>query len=394
MTRLLIKLFVKNCNDTKDAAVRRSYGTFASIAGIVFNILLCLVKIIIGTVSSSLSIVADGLNNLSDMGSSVITMIGFKMAGKPADRDHPFGHGRFEYISAIIVAFLIILVGFELLTSSVKSLISGESAPVYSLWALIALTVSVAVKLWLFFFNRKLGKLIDSSALIATAQDSANDCIATSAILLAAVFTGFVELPFNLDAVMALGVSLFILASGITAARETIDHILGGPPSKELVEELEREIMAFDVFEGIHDLIVHNYGPGRQFASVHVEVPQDIDIVSCHEQIDLCEKLVMEKTDVCLVIHMDPIDVNNEQVTLVKQRIADAIRTIDERLTLHDFRMTPAAKHRTNLIFDVVLPANFKFTPDEMNEKIGAIAKEIDPTYCCVITYDNDFTGH
>lgn len=394
MTRLLIKLFVKNCNDTKDAAVRRSYGTFASIVGIVFNILLCLVKIIIGTVSSSLSIVADGLNNLSDMGSSVITMIGFKMAGKPADRDHPFGHGRFEYISAIIVAFLIILVGFELLTSSVKSLISGESAPVYSLWALIALTVSVAVKLWLFFFNRKLGKLIDSSALIATAQDSANDCIATSAILLAAVFTGFVELPFNLDAVMALGVSLFILASGITAARETIDHILGGPPSKELVEELEREIMAFDVFEGIHDLIVHNYGPGRQFASVHVEVPQDIDIVSCHEQIDLCEKLVMEKTDVCLVIHMDPIDVNNEQVTLVKQRIADAIRTIDERLTLHDFRMTPAAKHRTNLIFDVVLPANFKFTPDEMNEKIGAIAKEIDPTYCCVITYDNDFTGH
>lgn len=394
MTRLLIKLFVKNSNDTKDAAVRRSYGTFASIVGIVFNILLCLVKIIIGTVSSSLSIVADGLNNLSDMGSSVITMIGFKMAGKPADRDHPFGHGRFEYISAIIVAFLIILVGFELLTSSVKSLISGESAPVYSLWALIALTVSVAVKLWLFFFNRKLGKLIDSSALIATAQDSANDCIATSAILLAAVFTGFLELPFNLDAVMALGVSLFILASGITAARETIDHILGGPPSKELVEELEREIMAFDVFEGIHDLIVHNYGPGRQFASVHVEVPQDIDIVSCHEQIDLCEKLVMEKTDVCLVIHMDPIDVNNEQVTLVKQRIADAIRTIDERLTLHDFRMTPAAKHRTNLIFDVVLPANFKFTPDEMNEKIGAIAKEIDPTYCCVITYDNDFTGH
>ncbi len=394
MTRLLIKLFVKNGNDTKDAAVRRSYGTFASIVGIVFNILLCLVKIIIGTISSSLSIVADGLNNLSDMGSSVITMIGFKMAGKPADRDHPFGHGRFEYISAIIVAFLIILVGFELLTSSVKSLISGESAPVYSTWALIALAVSVAVKLWLFFFNRKLGKLIDSSALIATAQDSANDCIATSAILLAAVFTGFVELPFNLDAVMALGVSLFILASGITAARETIDHILGGPPPKELVEELEREIMAFDVFEGIHDLIVHNYGPGRQFASVHVEVPQDIDIVSCHEQIDLCEKLVMEKTDVCLVIHMDPIDVNNEQVTLVKQRLAEAIRTIDERLTLHDFRMTPAAKHRTNLIFDVVLPANFKYSPDEMNEKIGAIAKEIDPTYCCVITYDNDFTGH
>ncbi len=394
MTQLLVKLFVKNSGDTKDAVVRRSYGTFASIVGIVFNILLCLIKIILGTLSSSLSIVADGLNNLSDMGSSVITMIGFKMAGKPADSDHPFGHGRFEYISAFIVAFLILLVGFELLTSSIKSLISGESAPVYSTWALVALGVSVAVKLWLFFFNRKLGKLIDSSALIATAQDSAYDCIATSAILLAAVFTGFVELPFNLDAVMALGVSLFILASGVSAAKETIDHILGGPPPKELVDELEREILAFDTFVGIHDLIVHNYGPGRQFASVHVEVPQDIDIVSCHEQIDLCEKLVMEKTDVCLVIHMDPIDVNNEQVSMVRQKMSEAILTIDERLTLHDFRMTPASTKRTNLIFDVVLPQKFPYSNDEMNKKIGALAKEIDPTYCCVVTYDNDFTGH
>ncbi len=394
MTNLLVKLFVKNASDTRDAVVRRSYGTFASIVGIVFNIILCLIKIVFGSLVSSLSIVADGLNNLSDMGSSVITMIGFKMAGKPADSDHPFGHGRFEYISAFIVAFLILLVGFELLTGSIKTLISGDDAPVYSVWAMIALAISSAIKLWLFFFNRKLGKLIDSSALAATAQDSINDAVATLAILLAAIFSSVIPLPFNLDAVMAIGVSLFILASGISAAKDTIDNILGGPPDKELVEEIEREILSVDTFAGIHDLIVHNYGPGRQFASVHVEVPQDIDIVSCHEEIDLCEKSIMEKTGVCLVIHMDPIDINNEQVSLVRHKMSEAIKTIDERLSLHDFRMTPASKQRTNLIFDVVVPSKFSLSTAEMDDRIGNLAKQIDPTFCCVVTYDNDFTGH
>lgn len=393
MTRLLIKLFIKNSFDIKSDSVRESYGNLAGIVGISCNILLCIIKILIGAVTSSISIIADGLNNLTDMGSSVITMIGFKMAGKPADRDHPFGHGRIEYMAAFIVSMLILLVGFELLTSSVSSLIKGVAAPQYSVWAVIILFISIAVKLWMFFFNKKLSRILSSSALSATAQDCINDVITTSVILLSTALSLIFDIPFNLDAVMAAGVALFILWSGFKAAKDTFNEILGGPPSHELIEELEHEITAFDTFLGIHDLIVHNYGPGRQFASVHVEVPQDIDIVECHEQIDLCEKLVSEKTGVELVIHMDPIDINNQSVNAAKNAISDAIKQIDPNLSLHDFRMTPYGKTRTNLIFDVVVPSTLKISTAELTELIGIAAKEVDPTYRCVITFDNDFTG-
>lgn len=393
MTALLIKLFVRNCEQIREPAVRESYGRLAGAVGIACNILLCIIKILVGSITASMSIVADGLNNLSDMGSSVIALIGFRMAGKPADRDHPFGHGRIEYLSAFLVAMLIMLVGAELLISSVKTLISGEAAPSYSLWAVIVLVISVAVKLWMFFFNRRIGKKIGSEVLLATAQDCVNDSIASSVILLSVIISMFVSLPFNLDAVMACFVGIFILCSGIGTARETVNQILGMPPEKELLEELEQTILSFSEFIGIHDLIVHNYGPGRQFASVHVEVPQDIDIVTCHEQIDLCEKLVNEKTDVMLVIHMDPIDVNNENVNKARVQISEAVRTIDERLTIHDFRMTPGGNTRTNLIFDVVVPSDVKVREDELRERISLLAKQIDTKYCCVITFDNDFTG-
>lgn len=393
MTRLLIKLFIKNSSDIKSDSVRESYGNLAGIVGISCNILLCIIKILIGAVASSISIIADGLNNLTDMGSSVITMIGFKMAGKPADRDHPFGHGRIEYMAAFIVSMLILLVGFELLTSSVSSLIKGVAASRYSVWAVIILFISIAVKLWMFFFNKKLSRILSSSALSATAQDCINDVITTSVILLSTALSLIFDIPFNLDAVMAAGVALFILWSGFKAAKDTFNEILGGPPSHELIEELEHEITAFDTFLGIHDLIVHNYGPGRQFASVHVEVPQDIDIVECHEQIDLCEKLVSEKTGVELVIHMDPIDINNQSVNAAKNAISEVIKQIDPHLSLHDFRMTPYGKTRTNLIFDVVVPSTLKISTAELTELIGIAAKAVDPTYRCVITFDNDFTG-
>lgn len=393
MTDLLIKLFVKNRNDTKSVTVRNNYGNLGSGVGIFANILLSVVKITVGLLSGSLSITADGFNNLSDLGSSLITLLGFKLAGKPADRDHPFGHGRMEYISAFVVAFSILLVGFELLKNSVSALINGTAAPTFTSTAMAVLAVSIAVKFWMFAFNRKIGKIIDSSALTATAKDSLNDCVATAAILISAIIARFVELPFNLDAVMAIGVAIFIIWSGFTTAKDTLDQILGGPPEPKLIKDISDIVLSFDEFCGIHDLIIHNYGPGRQFASVHVEVPHDTDVVACHEKIDLCEKLVGEKTGVNLVIHMDPIDTDDAAVTAARQTIVNIIKSIDPKLTLHDFRMTPAANTRTNLIFDVVIPSHLKLSEAELNDIICKAAQEADKTYVCVITFDRDFTG-
>lgn len=393
MTELLIKLFVKNHTDTKSVAARNRYGNLGSIVGICANVFLSILKIAIGFFVSSLSIMADGFNNLADVGSSAVTLIGFKLAGKPADRDHPFGHGRMEYMSAFIVSFLIFLVGFELLKDSIGALVNGTASPVFSKSAVVALVFSILIKLWLFFFNRKIGKTIESSALVATAKDSLNDCIATTAILVTAIVTKFVSLPFNLDAVLAIGVALFILWSGYCSAKDTLNEILGGPPSPQLIKDISDMILSFDGFVGIHDLIVHNYGPGRQFASVHVEVPQNVDIVDCHEKIDLCEKLICEKLDINLVIHMDPIDTDNLAVTETRQKMSEALKSINPRLTLHDFRMTPTASTRTNLIFDVVIPLDLKLSESQLDNLICQKAKEIDKTYVCVITFDRDFTG-
>lgn len=393
MTSLLIKLFVKNYKDTNDKTVRERYGTLGSLVGIFCNILLCLIKITAGLIAKSMSIIADGLNNLSDMGSSVITMIGFRLSGKPADKDHPYGHGRMEYMSAFIVSVLIIIVGFELALSSVKSLIFGDKAPRYTVLSIIILAVSVFVKLWMYLFNRKLAKLINSDALSATAQDSINDAVTTTAILISTLISYFINVPFNLDAIMALLVSMFILWSGISSAKGTITSLLGKAPDKELVEKIESTVMSFDGFLGIHDLIVHDYGPGRQFASLHIEVPQNVNIVECHEQIDLCEKVVLEQTGVNLVIHMDPIDTDNEVVTNTKNLILKLVKNIDDRLTIHDFRMTPSSNQRTNLIFDVVLPADSDMTDEYIISQISKKAREINETFACVITVDRDMTG-
>ncbi len=393
MTDILVKLFIKNSADVKDNTVRNAYGTLGGIVGIICNLILCAIKISVGLISGSISIMADGFNNLSDMGSSLVTIIGFKLAGKPADRDHPFGHGRMEYMSAFIVSVLILIVGVDLLETSAKALVSGSEMPKYGLWSVGVLLISVIVKLWMYLFNKKLGKRISSDALTATAKDSLNDSLATLAILVSVGISRLVALPFNLDALMGIFVSLFILWAGISSAKDTLGEILGKPPEKELIESLENTILSFKEFIGIHDLIVHNYGPGRQFASVHVEVPQDIDIVKCHEQIDLCEKLVGEQLDLALVIHMDPIDNNNSTVKETRERLSNAIKVIDPSLTLHDFRMTPLSERRTNLIFDVVVPSTITVSQKELEEKIVNLAKLINPIFECVITFDSDFTG-
>jgi len=393
MTRLLTRLFIKNPDDVKNNNTREAYGSLSGVVGIICNLLLCAFKITVGLLTASISIIADGFNNLSDMGSSVITILGFKLANKPADKDHPFGHGRIEYMSAFIVAILIMLVGFELMKTSVTALANGTAMPVYSIASIIVLAVSVIFKLWLYIFNRKIGKKIESETLLATAQDSLNDSIATAVILLSVAVSKMVALPFNLDAVMGIAVSLFILFAGINAAKETLNRILGEPPSPELITDIEAAILSRKDFVGIHDLIVHNYGPGRLFASVHVEVPQDINIVECHEQIDLCEKEIYDNLGVSLVIHMDPMDVNNEQVAFVRSQLSDGIKVIHPDLTIHDFRMTPMADTQTNLVFDVVIPQELKLSEKELNGKISQIAKLINPTFCCVITFDRDFTG-
>lgn len=393
MTKLLIKLFVKDHKNTADPAVRERYGVCASATGIAANIILSVIKMLAGAISGSISIVADGLNNLTDMGSSVITMLGFKLSGKPADKDHPYGHGRMEYLSAFVVSVIILFVGIELLRDSFSSLVGGAPQPVYPVISIIILVVSVLIKLWLFFFNKKIGSAIQAASLAATAQDCLNDSIATSAILASVIISRLIALPFNLDAVMGIGVAVFILYSGIMLAKDTINIILGMPPENELIENIESTITSFEDFIGVHDLIVHNYGPGREFASVHVEVPQHVDIVKCHERIDICEKLIKEKLGVELVIHMDPVETDNEEINAAKAAILGRLKSIDQNLTLHDFRMTPKSENRTNFIFDVVIPAGFEMPQNELRQKIDDTVKELDPTYYTVVTFDNDFTG-
>ena len=270
--------------------IRAKFGYKTGITGIILNVILCLAKIISGLLSGAISIVSDGINNLSDAGSSIITLFGFKLSEKKPDKEHPFGHGRMEYMSAFIVAVLILLVGTELLKSSLKAIIKGDTAPVYSAYAIAVLAVSMLIKLWMYIFNRKLFKRVKSGVFKATALDSLNDIMSTGAILLSVAVSLCFKLPFNLDAVMGLLVSLFILYSGFATGRDTLNLILGNPPDEDTVEEIKNTVLSFEGFIGIHDLMVHNYGPGRQFASVHVEVQQDSDFVKCHEQADLCGK--------------------------------------------------------------------------------------------------------
>lgn len=388
MTKLLLKLFVKNYKNTEDKNVRERYGVLGGTVGIVCNLLLSVVKIILGVVSNSVSVIADAMNNLSDTASSVITLIGFKAAGKPADEDHPFGHGRIEYMAAFIVSALILLVGFELLKSSVEKIISPVVVQVNYI-TLIILLLSSLTKLWMYFFNKKLSRAVDSGVLAATAQDSLNDALVTFAILLSVGV--MVVFEINIDPYVGLLMSGFILYTGFKAAKETIDPLLGTPPEKELIDELHKTILSFEGFIGIHDLIVHNYGPGRVFASVHIEVPVDIDIVRCHEQVDLCEKVVNEKLGVELVVHMDPIVTNDETVNKTKEQLRVILTGIDQRLSFHDFRMTPKGENRTNLIFDIVVPVSIKLSEEEISEKVTEGMRKIDPTFFFVITFDKDY---
>ena len=385
MNKLLIRLFVKNWDNPSDGKVRSAVGRLSGITGIVCNALISAGKLIIGAISGSVSITADAMNNLMDAASAIVTLIGFKLAEKPADKHHPYGHARFEYLSGLAVAALILVIGVELGRSSLLKIFAPEPVA-FSLPLVIVLVGSIAVKLWLSLFNRTLGKHIDSGALLATAADSRNDVIATAAVLVAALVEHFTGL--QIDGYMGVAVSAFILYSGITLGKETISPLLGESGSPELRKAIAETVSAEPMILGYHDLMVHDYGPGQRFASMHVEMDQKEDPLYCHELIDDLERLCYEKHNVHLVIHYDPVVIGDAEQDQLRGYILGVMAGIDTRLTLHDLRMVRGKGH-TNLIFDVAIPEDLQHKKDDVKEAIDhALAAFGTTKYYTVITFD------
>ena len=390
MTKFLVKHFVKDYQNTKDLAVRTSYGSLASIVGIACNLLLFTVKFVVGLVLNSVSVTADAFNNFSDAGSSIIGLVGVRMAGKPADKDHPFGHGRIEYIAALIVAFLVIEVGFTFLKDSFSKIFHPEEL-VFKLSAVLILVLSIAVKLWLGHFNRTLGKRIDSKVMLATAADATGDAITTGVTILSIVIFYFFHI--NVDGYVGILVAAIVMWAGIGIARDTLEPLIGAPVDPALAGEITSLVESYDGILGTHDLIVHNYGPGRSIASIHAEVPKDTDVEKSHETIDRAEREVSKKLGLLLVIHMDPVDINNPKLAHIKEELEAILQKTDPALTYHDLRMVDG-ENQINLIFDLVVPADYP--EDQAHQLTAAIMAEIsalDKRYQCVITIDKSFVS-
>ena len=388
MIRLLSSLFIPNSENVSDPRVRSAYGILCGIVGIFLNLLLFAGKLTAGLLTGSIAIVADAFNNLSDAGSSVITLLGFKLAGQKPDPEHPFGHGRIEYISGLIVSMMIVLMGFELGKSSIEKLIHPEETR--SGWIAVAiLAVSILVKLYMFLYNRSVGKKIDSAAMRATAADSLSDSAATAAVLLATILSPLVR-PFPIDAVGGLLVALFILRAGIMAAIDTVSPLLGQPPEPEFVSLIEKTVRAHEEVVGIHDLIVHDYGPGRQMISLHAEISDKSDILQAHDLIDNIEQELRSVLGCEAVIHMDPIASDDETVNELRSFLEEQVRSLDPSVTIHDFRMVRGETH-TNLIFDVVVPFGFRMSDEEVRQEISRIIKSVDRKYFAVIRIDKSY---
>lgn len=388
MTKLLIKLFIKNSDKTSSPAVREAYGVLSGSVGIFCNICLVIMKFIIGSVTNSIAITADALNNLSDAASCIVTIFGFKASGKPADEDHPFGHGRIEYICALAVSFLILMMGFELAKSSVTKIFKPEEI-IFENAAVAILIVSITVKVWMSFFYKKLGNAINSSVLRATSADSLSDTVSTGVTLVSLLISHFTKL--NLDGYIGTAVALLILWAGVGILRDTIGPLLGETPSKKLVEDIEKTILSYDEVIGIHDLIIHNYGANRSFASVHAEIPSDIGFLKAHDAIDNIEIAIKRKFDVSISIHMDPLIVDDERINRLKELTLQTVKEIDESLNIHDFRVVDGPTH-TNLIFDLVRPHHFKIKDDELSLSVNEKIKEKDEAISCVITVECSYT--
>ncbi|MEG2097665.1 MAG: cation diffusion facilitator family transporter, partial [Pseudoflavonifractor sp.] len=388
MIDFLIHHFVKNYEDAQDPAVRQRYGALSGIIGIFLNLMVSLGKFFGGLVTGSIAITADAFNNLSDAGSSLVTVVGFHMAGKRADDDHPFGHGRIEYLTGLAVAVAILVVGLELGKSSILKILHPEAVS-FSLAAVMILCVSIFVKLWMCYFNRGLAKRIGSAAMSATAADSLSDVVTTSAVLLGTLVAHFFHV--NIDGWVGIVVAAFILKSGWGAAKDTLNPLLGQSPDPALVRGIQETVLSHKEIQGLHDLIIHDYGPGRSMMSLHAEVPMNADIMEMHDVIDAIERELRTKFRIEASIHMDPIATGDETVNRTHAMMAELVRQIDPEMTIHDFRMTNGPHHR-NLIFDVVVPYHVKLTDEEVKSRIETAAKAVDPAYFVVLEIDRAYT--
>ena len=390
MIKLLAGIFIKNNKDYKDQKVRSAYGYLCGIVGIVINIILFAGKFIAGFLSGSVAVTADAFNNLSDAGSSVISLIGFRLASQKPDPHHPFGHGRFEYIASLIISMVIIMMGFELGKDSVIKIINPAEVE-YSALTFWVLGISILAKFYMFIYNRSIGKKIDSSTLKATATDSISDTVSTLAVLVSAILT--FKFGILIDGWVGLAVAGFIMFAGISSAKETIDSLLGTPPDEEFCKSVEDIVLSHDGMIGIHDMIVHNYGPGRVFISLHAEVPSDGNFVDIHDTIDNIEHDIMRETGCLATIHMDPVDVRDELTAQMKAKVGEIISEIDEQITFHDFRMVSGPTH-TNVIFDIVIPYNYKYSDEEIVSIIADKIHETNERFFAVIDVDKDFVDH
>ena len=387
MVSLLARWLIRDWESVHTPSVRRAYGVLCGAVGILLNALLFAGKLFAGTLSGSIAITADAFNNLSDAASSLITLIGFRMAGQKPDPEHPFGHGRIEYISGFIVSMAILLMGFELLSSSVQKIVSPEPVSFSPLAAGI-LVASIAVKLYMCFYNRRVGKKIDSAAMRATAMDSLSDSVATAVVLVAMLVGHWTNLM--IDGWCGLLVALFILYAGVNAAKETIGPLLGQPPTREFVEQIEQYVLSYDSVVGLHDLIVHNYGPGRTMISLHAEVPVTADILEMHDMIDNIEHGLRERMGCEAVIHMDPVVLDDERLSALRETVRGFAAEIDPAITIHDFRMVSGPTH-TNLIFDAVVPYKFRLSDEEVRRRLSERIRALDGNYYAVIDIDKSY---
>ncbi len=390
LTEILVKFFIKDYTNTENARVRTSYGVLSSLVGIACNLLLFGTKIIIGMMINSISVMADAFNNLSDAASSIISFVGVKLAERPADKEHPFGHGRFEYISALAVAFLILQVGFGLLQSAFKKILNPQELTFHPVLVAI-LVLSVLIKIWLALFNQKLGKRIKSTVMLATSADSRNDVLVTTATIISTIIVGVTG--FNIDGFMGLLVSIFVMLAGIRIAKDTLEPLLGQAIERDVYKRITDMVESYDGIYGTHDLIIHNYGPTHHMATIHAEVPNDTSLEVAHETIDRIERDVLEKLDIFLVIHMDPIEVNDTMVLEKKEIVLQIMKELEPKSNIHDFRIVNG-EHQINLIFDLVIPYSYSKTEEQkLLSKVVEEIRQQDARYQCIITVDKSFVA-
>ena len=390
MTQLLIRLFIRRPNSPQDPRVRAAYGNLASVVGMVCNILLCLGKFVVGTLFGSIAITADALNNLSDASSNIVSLVGFKLAAKAPDAEHPYGHARFEYLAGLVVSVTILGIGFSLLKESVTKVL--HPTPVQFGWLTVAvLVVSILVKLWMSGFNRAIGRIISSETLIATAADSRNDVLTTGAVLLSTILcrvTGWNVI----DGIMGVAVAAFILWSGWGLVMDTLSPLLGETPSPELVAHIERTVMSYPGVLGVHDLMVHDYGPGHQFASLHVEFPAESDPLTAHDVIDNIERDFLKKDNLQVTIHYDPIVTSDAKVGVLRTRLTEHLRQLDPQLSIHDLRIVPGDTH-TNVLFDLAFPAGYTGDTDAVMAEMCRFVTGQDPNYSCIIKLEQSYAA-